>query len=345
MSHQATSGEPDSKKRRKRSAITGGELIALYETLQRVRQRITEMAQVGEDGDGDPEQEDLFTIDPAAQKLDEVLKMLEPKVHGRPVRQITSYPHEVFPLSSIQQDEIDTLNVREGQTLELRDDPARLNLEQERGANERGRTMYSIAISTKASARTWIDAIFFRAMAMLSSSLVEQRKQLVLGLKLSVSTTVGQAVLKGFIDYTILKAGKTPAASFLRAPQLSKLAKESDPALFVAEAKAVGVPLGQQVPQALGEMYACAGALKKSIIRGALTDGRVWIFLLLKLNADEPGATYHVSHEVSIMGAGPLFRPQVDPKACAIIAAILAYWIEHSFEDIGDEDWFKFTSQ
>ncbi|CAA7257431.1 unnamed protein product [Cyclocybe aegerita] len=263
-------------------------------------------------------------------------------------------PQDVGAKGAWTTSEIDTLNVREGQNLELRDDPARLSLEQERGVNQLWSNdvlyrhlclLQGLVTQTEASARTWIDAIVFRALAMLSSSLAEQRKQLVLGLKLPVSATVGQAVLKGFIDYTILKAGKTPAASFLRAPQLSKLAKESDLALFVAEAKAVGVPLGQQVPQALGEMYACAATLKKGIIRGALTNGRVWIFLLLKTNADEPGATYHVSHEVSIMGADHLFRPQVDPKTCATVVAIVAYWIEHSFEDIGDEDWFKFASQ
>ncbi|KAJ3517105.1 hypothetical protein NLJ89_g722 [Agrocybe chaxingu] len=282
--------------------------------------------------------------------------MLQPKVPDRPIRQITSQDDriKVFPLSSIQQDEINALDLRECQTLELHGDPARLSPEQERGANELWSNdvlyrhlclLHGLVTQTEASTRTWIDAIFFRAAAMLSSSLAEQRKQLVLGLKLSVSATVGQAVLKGFIDYTILKAGETTAASFLRDPRLGKLAEESDLALFVAEAKEVGVPLGHQVPQALGQMYACAAALKKSIIRGALTDGRTWIFLLLKSNADEPGVTYHVSHEVSIVGAGPHLRPQVDPKACAIVAAIVAYWIEHSFEDIGDEDWFKFSSQ
>ncbi|CAA7259358.1 unnamed protein product [Cyclocybe aegerita] len=83
---------------------------------------------------------------------------------------------------------------------------------------------YTLVTQTEASARTCIEAIFFRAVAMLlSSSFAEQEqgKQLVLGLELSVSATVGQAVLKGFTDYTILKAGKTHAGEIIFAHRLT----------------------------------------------------------------------------------------------------------------------------
>lgn len=51
-------------------------------------------------------------------------------------------------------------------------------------------------------------------------------------------------------------------ASFIREPLLSKIRLHSDFVLFITKAKAVDVSLYHQLPQALGEMYACSVAVK-----------------------------------------------------------------------------------
>ncbi|KAF8902463.1 hypothetical protein CPB85DRAFT_1438723 [Mucidula mucida] len=57
--------------------------------------------------------------------------------------------------------------------------------------------------------------------------------------------------------------------------------------------------LGDDVPRALCDMYAVAERTKQPILRGALTNGRDWIFLILSRNSDGRGATYKESAIIS----------------------------------------------
>ena len=85
------------------------------------------------------------------------------------------------------------------------------------------------------------------------------------------------------------------------------------------QAKQDGVPFVQHVAQAVAEMYASAkylmydsGSLpmlfinvephstRKGILRGALTNGHEWIFLILYLNEDGNGGTYAESPTIKI---------------------------------------------
>lgn len=109
---------------------------------------------------------------------------------------------------------------------------------------------------------------------------------------------------------------------------------------FVIEAKLFNP--SDHVPQAVCEMYACGKFLQKKILRGALTNGRDWIFLLIKLDDDYDGASYQQSAVVqlrtteSLDGQLVISGPWPD-----LIAAILSHWIINSFVDLGSDDWFE----
>ncbi|KAH9895610.1 hypothetical protein C8Q73DRAFT_443774 [Cubamyces lactineus] len=72
--------------------------------------------------------------------------------------------------------------------------------------------------------------------------------------------------------------------------------------VFVAEAKSPEQILSDHIPQVVTEMIVCAERMGSRYIRGTVTSGREWIFLLLELNADQEGGQYWRSevHSVSV---------------------------------------------
>jgi len=82
-------------------------------------------------------------------------------------------------------------------------------------------------------------------------------------------------------------------------------------------------------------MSVYAARLKQKTIRGALSNVRVWIFLVLRLSEGSPSC-FMDSHPVRLYSA----RKEVNQESADLIAGVLSYWIEHSFEDIDDDDWF-----
>ena len=67
---------------------------------------------------------------------------------------------------------------------------------------------------------------------------------------------------------------------------------------------------------------------RKKVIRGALTNGHDWVFLLIKLNNDYDGASYKQSEAVQLIttksGDG---QPVVPGPWPDLIAAILSHWV------------------
>lgn len=108
---------------------------------------------------------------------------------------------------------------------------------------------------------------------------------------------------------------------------------------FVAEAKVRSLQLTGHLPQTISELYACAKSLKwgpllalvlssnpllhprKNILRGALTDGHAWIFIILVLNSDGNGAKYRSSLPIYV-GHPHVIKPWPD-----VVAAILSHWV------------------
>ncbi|KAN0078031.1 hypothetical protein V8E55_010088 [Tylopilus felleus] len=165
---------------------------------------------------------------------------------------------------------------------------------------------------TKASARVWIHAFFFRASAMLPPD------------KPTTLSPSSLSTLSGFVDYTAVVASQRVARTSLSFCQTM---------LFHAS---------DHVPQAVREMYACGKILQKKVLRGALTNGYDWIFLLIKINDDYNGASYQESAVLSLRTTGRFHRePKIERPWPDLIAAILSYWIENSTVDLGSDDWFE----
>ncbi|KAG2070800.1 hypothetical protein BDR04DRAFT_1118077 [Suillus decipiens] len=109
---------------------------------------------------------------------------------------------------------------------------------------------------------------------------------------------------------------------------------------FVTEAKLYNI--SNNFPQAVCEMYACGKYLQKKVVRGALTNGREWIFIFMKFNDNYDGASYQRSNIVKFdtvsNSDGQLVIPGSWPD---ILAAILSHWIQNSFADLKSDDWFE----
>ncbi|THU94927.1 hypothetical protein K435DRAFT_860096 [Dendrothele bispora CBS 962.96] len=198
--------------------------------------------------------------------------------------------------------------------------------------------------TSEASARLWIDTLFFR-----SSAMVPPGKSMILNLEYAIpSTTLRSSAsstkLLGNIDpdYTAMLIDSTDAHIVFTSTQIPYIKQHLPTGFFVTEANPDGRFLDIHIPQAITEMYACARTMQKDILRGALTNGLDWIFLILYLNRDKKGGSFRQSGTLkicsrrSLTGHATVLEPEPDA-----IAGILSYWIENSFQDIGEDDWFQ----
>jgi len=124
------------------------------------------------------------------------------------------------------------------------------------------------------------------------------------------------------------------------------LIQDNDRIFFVSELKTDNISL--QVRRAVCVMYLRAkifksvafsshshfcnenfAAVRKFVIRGTVTDGCSWIFLVLKMNHDGDGAIYTQTEEpISIVvGARFLRRPEISQLVCDLIAGIISHWV------------------
>ncbi|KAG1853915.1 hypothetical protein DFJ58DRAFT_883197 [Suillus subalutaceus] len=182
-------------------------------------------------------------------------------------------------------------------------------------------------------ARVWIDAFLFRATAMLPSN-----KRMVLSTDHVVPfTNISSTSLRklyGIIDYI----ATVPIFDLMANISFHDMKVNKPSSFFVIEAK-LSDP-SNHIAQAVSEIYACGKFLQQKVLRGALTNGHDWIFLLMKLNDDYNGASYARSPQISL-GIQPTWAELVIPNRTPdLIAGILSHWINHSFSDLGSDDWF-----
>jgi len=111
--------------------------------------------------------------------------------------------------------------------------------------------------------------------------------------------------------------------------------------LVVTEAKSFSTILRDHIPQAVAGMYGCAKALKKDVIRGALTSGDKWMFFVLVINDNGDGAKYWQSVELSFLSRLGT-RATIEAPWPDIVAGILAHWTRNGFANIANgDDWFN----
>ncbi|KAF9784373.1 hypothetical protein BJ322DRAFT_844894 [Thelephora terrestris] len=196
--------------------------------------------------------------------------------------------------------------------------------------------------ANEAGARLWIDAIFFRVSAMVSGNkgMVLNLEQHVPAVGIPVPDKACSLNICGTIDYAALTTDPYEHESFIQTSHFQFIKHKNLNGLFVAEAKPGSSTLAQHVPRAVAEMYASAKYLNKGILRGALTNGHEWIFLIFYLDKDGIGGTYTTTPiiKIQVNDSYPFCILSPGPD---IVAGILAYWIDRSFSDLDENDWFS----
>ncbi|KAF8075258.1 hypothetical protein FPV67DRAFT_1476688 [Lyophyllum atratum] len=323
-------------KKRKISGLDGKELATAYASLRSFRNTITE-----DESERDPNE----PLDIA--QLDAVLSQLLTRLSGP--RSLT--------FSSADDDDLAKLNITLAGLLQPKPDfenalKATTSLGEEEHWSSKGFYRHlellenTIPNVNETSARAWIDSFFYRVCAMLPKDkrMVLNMEHHVPSTKVDLSSETSRS-LSGYIDYTAVVAeANASSAGLLDSPYLSVLkrymqTRSTSTGFFVLEAKFTNI--AQHVPQAICEMYACGKYLQKNVVRGALTSGRQWMFLILNINDDFGGATYKQSAVISFtstnMPNGQ--RTLVSPLWPNYIAATLLHWIQNGFTDLGDDDW------
>ncbi|KAJ3518147.1 hypothetical protein NMY22_g13815 [Coprinellus aureogranulatus] len=200
--------------------------------------------------------------------------------------------------------------------------------------------------------------------------MVPSPQKVVVMLENQVPISSQTDTIPGIIDYTAVVAESSVAGwvfalfvhmpprwvtryteNYIRIPPtLSRRYASEMTAFFAFEAKAapIAVPLEEHLPQVLLQLVACAKHLGKSHIRGALTTGFKWHFVVVDLDADGDGAKYWVSELIEWKWKnkqGPASRERLveetsDESDPAFIASILSSWIPDSFTEFNGDQWF-----
>ncbi|KAI0801379.1 hypothetical protein C8Q74DRAFT_1364988 [Fomes fomentarius] len=290
---------------RKRPGLTGAECmvtqLAIKSLLAKSRQ---DQALNTEEAEED---EPTFL-----EKLEAITQWLQSKVDVDP-------PHESYEFSSMADDHLTKLRISLDGFLELKTDLAShlakndtLGADGLWSADMLYRHLQYLEGLNAAAARLWINAFFYRVASMTPNG-----KKMVL----SVAQNIPSAIL----------SDESPPVSGI-IHHWAAIATSP----LQAKAKGPDQRLKSHVPQAVCEMYRCARTVGKTRIRGVLTNGRGWIFLVLTLNSDG-GGTYLQSDEVSPhdLHADTAVLSRV---SVSVVSSIIADWMTHSHEDLGADD-------
>jgi len=346
------STERASKKRKTRSGCSGIELSSAFLVLQKFRDTITTETEPDNDileGIDNPELYVEIDQD-ALLQLDGLLQWMNSKIKST---------NKSYKFSSIQSDILGDIQLSPGPLLYLKSDwRQRVADTRLSGADHfmssanlhrfLNMLLRLVARPSEASARTWVDAFLYRASAMLPND-----RSMTVNVEYTVSPVAvptasgADIILIGYMDYTVVVTDLKMADYFLNNPGVRELVRYIDSVLgfFVIEAKSENVKLHDCLPQVLAQLYASATKLKKNHLRGTLTNGYEWLFIVVSVNSDGRGASYMISTRsysaapYNVGGDTVVGEDQAD-----MIAGILSSWIQHSCEDIGEDDWFRVGS-
>ncbi|KAK7694107.1 hypothetical protein QCA50_003683 [Cerrena zonata] len=151
----------------------------------------------------------------------------------------------------------------------------------------------------------------------------------------------------GLIDYFVFTIDKKYRRASTLEHNLKTLITHGVPirGLCVIEAKTTSILLRHHIGRAVAEMHACGLHLGYTTIRGALTNGKSWIFLILTLDEKGGGGVWSASRHFDVHhDHHPTTNMEkVNEDSVNIIVGILAYWAEHCVESLTDDDWFEKT--
>ncbi|KAJ7126074.1 hypothetical protein C8R44DRAFT_780994 [Mycena epipterygia] len=316
------------KTRSRISGLDGAELFQSYSALKQLRATLTYME---EEAEGEAQSSKLEVF---AGQINKVLEMMESRLDDP---QSTAFSAMTDTMLE------DRLNIVHAGDLHLKSDHAQ-RIEQSRflGNQEHMSSQHMhqhlamldglVPRTSEAAARLWIDTLFFRAAAMVPAD-----KRMVLNIEPSTAIhTNSNMSIPRKIEYTAVVAPLELESLIFQIPALDSLKRRLPTGFFVIEGK-IDL-LFAQLPQACAELYGCAKIIGKNTVRGALTNGNEWFFIILQLNANEqPGATYRHTLPLAIVSTVP---SRTAPAGADLIAGILSFWIQHGSEDIQEDDWF-----
>ncbi|KAF5325334.1 hypothetical protein D9619_009589 [Psilocybe cf. subviscida] len=187
-----------------------------------------------------------------------------------------------------------------------------------------------VSRTNETAARLWTNAFFYRVAAMLPTeySMVLNVTQDAPAVSLSDSSLHAQTV-SGTVNWTAVATSEASIADeFKYSPHLSKLRKGDASALLSPRCASARVAWGESSPE--------------NTIRGALTNGHDWIFLLPWFDGAKE-ITYLQSRPLTIEKTEG-FAKVISKESVTVISAILAHWMIHSHEDIRDDDYLVIKS-
>ncbi|KAK0434304.1 hypothetical protein EV421DRAFT_1740954 [Armillaria borealis] len=330
-------------KKHKLSGLSDAKLISAYSSLIKLRKTFQY-----EVVDEQAEDVESAKTDRFEEQLDKLLSSMEPRLE-------TEFPHshllQSFSFSNVTLENLeDHLRIKQTANLQLKSDhPARvektidLGQDQFWSSNNLHRHLNGLEMlvpqTSEANARSWIDAFFFRASAMVPTGM-----RMVLNMEHTIPATVlhptTSTTLAGQIDYSAIVAEEGVAGKCY----IGRSVDIDDPSSFanwvLCDCSGARYPQGPCSASSGGDVWTRKAVEK--FLRGALTDGHQWIFLILHLNSDGNGGTFKRSVTVHLSVSGLPGGPQEVAKPTAdLIAGILSFWIEHSFDDLGQDDWFE----
>ncbi|KAF9050596.1 hypothetical protein BJ165DRAFT_1525819 [Panaeolus papilionaceus] len=176
----------------------------------------------------------------------------------------------------------------------------------------------------KISIYHWIYAFF----SHISSIIESQSTHMHLYMQQCHPTIPTDERLDTLPGYVLLRTVKERAEPNWHHPEnlLSKPLNPNESVLYIADAKVADQCIVHHVPRAIFEMYACVKMIGKTTIRGAVTNGRTWRFLVLTLKEQGRG-TFLQSEDVSIQ---PEIEGDLSKSAASAVSSVLADWVVRS---------------
>ncbi|KAF9050593.1 hypothetical protein BJ165DRAFT_1402288 [Panaeolus papilionaceus] len=195
------------------------------------------------------------------------------------------------------------------------------------------------------SAHSWVNPFLYRVACLLPKD-----THMVFGIEKEIQldqvppSDRSSHALLGYEERLVLVTSYEAVQFTLRErpPRLGRFKPKQSAVLYVAEVNAFEVYMRKYVPQALAEMYTCARITGKQTIRGVVTNGRCWHFLILTLNSmeEDAGGEFWESNDffIGYWSRNDALYPEAISKLCSI----LTRWWDWEAGDDGPEGYNRY---
>ncbi|KAG6829097.1 hypothetical protein H0H92_005710 [Tricholoma furcatifolium] len=366
--------EPRKNQKRKLSALYGAQLMAAYHALKRIDRKIN--ADDEGDDEGDAEVDDA-TVKGGAQAevkrqrfssgLKDLIGIMETRLQDHSVDVAPNYDtlvefgiqqkSDLVPKLSNAARAIGLKSVGRNELwsserLHHHLAPLETLFPKEVGVYFSHYYFALTVLKNQGAHKPRIDAFFNRVSAMLPTG---GKSEMVLGIEqpIPVITAIDRpSVFSGystdpfqntFAGYAAALAPNEISKGEFYSNASIRSASVTGSTFFVTEA--VQGDLHEHLPRTVCQLYVAGKGLQRSTIRGALTDGYSWIFIILFFNKEGKGASWRRSLAIwytmeDVHGAR--IPKDAEPD---VIAGILAHWVERCFDNVDDEDWFTISPE